>query len=326
MPLNRQQFERYFIIHDKIRSGVGPTWRELAKACITKLPNLSEKSVERIRRTIFNDIENLKNPPFSAPIVSRDKGRYYYEGDFSLNNVILRQETELFKKINELMSFFAEMPFIEGFRDLQLLVADRLGHSPKDIIALDTNKYYVGLKHLTKLYEGTRQKIALKIKYEDFHKERFQFTVSPYLLKEYKSRWYIFGWDHFEARLVNLALDRIVEIQPSDMRFAPDKADVQKHLEHCVGVTVPEGSHPEAIRLKIRKPRAFYLKTKPLHHSQEIVEDTEDSITFGFRLVQNPELCNEIFFYGADAEVLSPASLRQKMTQMVKTLTQTYQT
>jgi predicted DNA-binding transcriptional regulator YafY len=314
MPLDRNKYQRLRIINDLIARNTRPNWHDMAEACISELGLPTH--ADSLRRTIFNDIDDLKNAPFFAPLVS-EKGRYSYSEPFSLNSIINPNDVILLNEIQILLKQFASLPQFRGLEEIQLKIEERAGGRQPALIEFEKNDEYTGNKHLQPLYEAIRQQKAMKINYKDFKGQTTQHTLSPYLLREYKNRWFIFGWQHVENSVYNLALDRIQTLDFSDFAYIPSRVDMNRYLRDVVGVTRFRDAFPEAIEIRLLKPRAYYLKTKALHHSQTIVSETETEIVFRYWLIPNPELETEILSYGADAEVLAPESLRARMRGII---------
>jgi predicted DNA-binding transcriptional regulator YafY len=76
-----------------------------------------------------------------------------------------------------------------------------------------------------------------------------------------------------------------------------------------LGVSL-EGGPAKKIEAVIRKPRALYVKTKPWHSSQMVLEERENSIRFSWRLYLNRELKTRVMEYLPDIRIIEPAELR----------------
>jgi len=322
MPLDRNKLQRLRIINDLIARNTRPGWRDMAEACISELSLPTH--ADSLRRTIFNDIDDLKNAPFFAPLVS-EKGKYSYSEPFSLNSIINPNDVILLNEIQLLLKQFASLPQFKGLEEIQLKIEERAGGRQPALIEFEKNDEYTGNHHLQPLYEAISQQKALKINYKDFKGQITQHTLSPYLLREYKNRWFIFGWQHVENGMYNLALDRIQTLHWSDFAYIPSRVDMNLYLRDVVGVTRFRDVLPEAIEIRFLKPRAYYVKTKALHHSQTLVSETETEMVFRYWLIPNPELETEILSYGADAEVLAPEGLRQKMQGIIDKMQRQYE-
>jgi predicted DNA-binding transcriptional regulator YafY len=80
----------------------------------------------------------------------------------------------------------------------------------------------------------------------------------------------------------------------------------------------------EEIVLRLKKERANYLITKPVHQSQKVIKENNDYVWFSFRLKPNPELKALILNYGKDIVVEKPNSLAGEITAILKEALKNY--
>jgi len=69
--------------------------------------------------------------------------------------------------------------------------------------------------------------------------------VSPFLLKEYNKRWFLFAFNHEEKKISTFALDRILDVRKSlqDYHRYP--------YNDIIGVSIPEEGQVEEVRLAV---------------------------------------------------------------------------
>jgi predicted DNA-binding transcriptional regulator YafY len=317
MPINRNKLGRLLVIHEKLSTQRKFTWEQLAQACqyhdlVRELPS---------RRTIIDDIQDLRET-FCAPIPYR-KPQYYYETPFSLFEALNPKDASLIQEAVALFGQLSTLPQFAGLEDIFLKFEQRagvVGAKKKPVVLFEQNLNYTGLHWLTPLYNAILHKQVLRIKYTNFHKEEFTFQIHPYLLRQFRQRWYVYGWSIQDSKLYNLALDRIqqVTILNETAFIESDITDWGKYFEPLIGVTMPENASAAKVLIRVSKPRAYYLITKPLHSSQVIVTETENYTDFGYTLILNKELTAEILALGPDAAVLEPEALRSEIKALVK--------
>ena len=93
--------------------------------------------------------------------------------------------------------------------------------------------------------------------------------------------------------------------------------DIDDYFKDIIGVTVPgEDAEILDIKLKFDPDRFPYVVSKPLHHSQEIIDEKECIV--GIHVKKNKELIQKIFSYMPQVEVLSPSSLREEIIDAIK--------
>ena len=67
-----------------------------------------------------------------------------------------------------------------------------------------------------------------------------------------------------------------------------------------------------------------YIRTKPLHLSQRIVEEAEDYAIISINVKVNKELESLILSFGEDIEVMAPASFRDRIAEKIQATNKKY--
>ena len=80
----------------------------------------------------------------------------------------------------------------------------------------------------------------------------------------------------------------------------------------------------EKVVLKISNELFPYIATKPMHGSQKVKERSESFVVIELELIPNYELESLILSYGEGVEILSPETLREKITNRIKLLSEKY--
>ena len=97
--------------------------------------------------------------------------------------------------------------------------------------------------------------------------------------------------------------------------FIPSGIDFETYWKDVVGVSVESGEK-KPIRLQFSEHRFPYVMTKALHPSQ-IVVDVDNRIV-EINVIPNNELEALILSFGKDVEVLSPASFREQIQNVIR--------
>lgn len=175
-----------------------------------------------------------------------------------------------------------------------------------------------GLNHIRTLFEYITEKQVVKISYLPFtaRQPRIWF-VSPYILKEYRNRWFLLGKVKGKQDLRIMALDQIESIGMTygeTFEHLPD-FHPDTFFDDVIGVTKSLRDKPSEILFKIIGEQAQYVLTKPLHSSQRIVErhKKDRSITFAMKVVINYELERLLLGYGENIQVLQPPTLAKRL-------------
>ena len=174
-----------------------------------------------------------------------------------------------------------------------------------------------GVEHLETVVKAMQQSRILCIGYRQFGKEPKTFYFRPYAMKIYNRRWYVVGRASEGARIINIALDRTLSMEMTDEVFVlPDDFDAKNYYACSVGVYVNENDAPQIVKLRVSDIQREYLRTLPLHHSQEEEMATSNEYSvFRYFLCITPELITQILAMGENVEVLEPRELRARVKE-----------
>src|SRR5690606_38090332 len=95
---------------------------------------------------------------------------------------------------------------------------------------------------------------------------------SPYLLKEYRNRWFLIASNNKSKSLLTLALDRIKEVYEiaSDVFKPYEGVSFDRYFSDLIGVTKSEKDRAKKVILRVNAKNAPYVETKPRHNSQQV--------------------------------------------------------
>lgn len=175
-----------------------------------------------------------------------------------------------------------------------------------------------GQLHLTGIISAMQDERTLEIMYRKYGEDEAEmFHVDPYGIKEYQRRWYLLGYCQERGAERVYALDRITSLAVTGWTFRmPADYDVEELYGQTIGIYRNDALEAESIYIKVTEHEANYLRDLPLHHSQvELGPEGEGYVKFRLRVVPNEDLVMELKRLGAEVEVLSPASLRQRMAR-----------
>lgn len=182
-----------------------------------------------------------------------------------------------------------------------------------------------GQRHLTPIIEAMRDGVKIRIMYQSFHSaEPSTFILAPYCVRVFRQRWYVLGTSEKGKKLRLYGLDRILNTERTTTPFVlPENFDAEAFFANGYGVTVDERK-PEIVRISVDAYQANYLRSLPIHPSQEETERNNDYSVFHFFIVPTYEFIKELLSYGGTLEVLSPKWLRKEMKQEALTMNEIY--
>ena len=294
------------------------TLEDLIDACSDALYEYEGIDKGISRRTVQMDIQMMRSEKlgYNAPIIVYENKYYKYEDeDYSITNTPLsEQDLKTMSEAVEVLRQFRGFSYFSGMGDIVSKLEDHVTSARQKtvpVIDFEKNESLKGLDYLDTIYHAIVNKQVLSMKYRSFKaRSANTFIFHPYLLKEYRNRWFVFG--RRKGNLINLALDRIhnIEIAEKEKFIENDLFDPQTFFDNLVGVTKNVGMKTETVRFWIDKQNAPYVLTKPFHKSQKLIETQEDgSMIFELEVVINQELQREFFGFVDTIKILSPQSL-----------------
>ena len=327
MPRNKNALIRYRIINRLLRNRKYVSPEEMMEACREVL----DKDISK--RTLDNDLSAMRYDRglgYDAPIrYDYDRKAYYYEDpDYSIDRLPLNDE--------ELSSLSAASVMLEQFEDIELfsevrgaiekivstmkIRGTRKDNMEIDFIEFEKIPVVRGREHLPKLIDAIDHKRVVEIEYQKFGSQyAMQYFVHPYLLKEYRGRWYLIGYNEYWDEVRVYGLDRINGIVAKHRKkYRESGISPKEYFENVIGITAFEDTDPVKIKLRFSPHQANYLMTQPLHPSQELEEKTKDHVDFSLTVKPNFELISSILGWGSDVEVLEPASLRDRVKNILR--------
>lgn len=319
MPVNRNALIRYKTIDTCLRNKYRRwTLEDLIDACSDALYEYEGIDKGISRRTVQMDIQMMRSEKlgYNAPIVVYDSKYYKYEDeDYSITNTPLsEQDLKTMSEAVEVLRQFKGFSYFSGMGDIVSRLEDHVTSARQKtipVIDFEKNESLKGLDYLDTIYHAIVNKQVLNIKYRSFKaRSANTFIFYPYLLKEYRNRWFVFGGR--KGTLINLALDRIqhIEIAEKEKYKENDLFDPETFFDDLVGVTKNIGIKPEIVRFEVDRQNAPYVQTKPFHKSQKLIETGEDgSMVFELEVVINQELQREFFGFVDTIKIVSPQSL-----------------
>ncbi len=327
MPANKNALIRYKTIDNCLRNRFRRwTLSDLVDACSEAIRDAEGIGKGVSVRTVQADIQMMRSDKlgYNAPIEVYDHKYYRYaDSDYSIMNMPMSQNDfdvmqEAVDMLRQLEDFgqFSEMADVVSRLQDKLAIAR--GHR-KPIIHFDSVPHLKGLRLLNPLYNHIAHRQTLRIRYQSFNARRpVVYVLFPYLLKEFRNRWFLFGSHARNMLLYNLALDRIVSVEPvADVPFRenPD-FDPEHFFDNVIGVSKDLHARPRRIVLWASAEQSKYIATKPLHSSQRLVSQNpaDRSCIFQIEVVVNFELYSVLMSYGPGIKVISPRDAARYMS------------
>ncbi len=324
MALNKLALIRYKTIDDCLRN----------RARKWTLDNLIDKVSEALyeyegipdgvsKRTLQLDLQTMRSDKlYSAPIVVTEKKYYSYEDPkFSITQSKLTAAD--IQKMNEVVGILKHLNGFTHFGEMSEMIAKlennlyRNRAEGHNIIQFESNALLRGLNWIDPLYKAIAARRALLVDYRSFKaRDAKQGIYYPYLLKEYRNRWFLIAKHKDRSHLLTLALDRIEGVQELFKEAFVDhpSVDFDHYYDNVIGVTKSEHDRAVKVILEVSQQMKPYLLTKPLHPSQTVLKVEDGRTILQIEVVPNFELERELLGYGAGIKVLGPRLLVKRIS------------
>ena len=116
---------------------------------------------------------------------------------------------------------------------------------------------------------------------------------------------------HIQQSGKNVALDRMKALEITNQYFDKKNGEATaERFRHCFGITCPDGEKPQEVMLSFDPFQGRYIKSLPLHHSQQILIDNEDELRVKLKVFITEDFIMELLSYGDKMKVVSPQTLR----------------
>lgn len=336
MAVNKNALIRYKTI-DKCLQNNFRQWTldDLIEACSDALYEYEGKDVDVSKRTVQLDIQMMRSDKlgYNAPIVVYNRKFYKYEdADYSITNSPISNQD--LAKLSEAVSFLKQFQGFSHFAALGSMVQKLEDHvytqktHEKSLIAFEKNDNLKGLDFLDELYQFILKKQAIELTYRSFKaRSENTFTFHPYLLKEFRNRWFIIGKKTKAEGILNLALDRIISIKKSEKPYVFDASfDSETYYKDVIGVSVSPKLQTEQVIFYVIHKHAPYVETKPFHYSQRVIDRDNYGVTFALDVQHNFELEKEMLSLGEHIKVIAPERLKRNIKDRLYHAIDTYET
>ncbi len=311
-----------------------------------------EKDLRAMRDDFFAPIEfnNVERGYFYGTKNKGKNQKTIYELDLEyrfLSISLSKNDVFALNLAESVLQGFKDVGILGGFSDAIDKVMDaveirkQLGNDQKKnaIVQLSTPTYTKGRELLSDLVRAINEGKQVNFIYhkfanqsnnqpenitanitENLEKDLLR-TAHPYLLKEFKGRWYMIAYIEAKETIQTFGLDRMSDllistksaIPPEKHNFSPEN-----YYENCFGITRKLDERIEHIVLSFNTFRGNYIKTQPIHSSQkEIINDTQE-YRISLDLMINFDLIMEILSYGDDVKVLEPTRLVTDMKNILQ--------
>lgn len=331
---------RLQVIDPMLRRPGGVTLKEMMDACNERLaqePAEDGRPQPRVTavNTIHNDIVAIARI-YSAPIISEKRGKpeyfWYSDPNFSVYKVALtRDELNGLEKVLGMLGRLDGLPQFQWASEMSAHLRASFYHMESGgdpVISFDSDPNYRGTQWLNRLYDCVLHQEVAMITYHEFNQpDTLLHLFSPWFLKQYRHRWYVFGHTNRQEGIKRLALDRIEKLSiNTSLPYQPNTdIDFAHYFDDIIGVDHIDNGGPQEIQFRIPLYQAPWLDTEPLHPTQHRIAEDASTVTYALTVGINHEVLQMLLAYSQYVEVLAPADLREYFAYIHSTALDKYE-
>lgn len=293
----RGYISRYLLILKKLKISPYSTYEEL-KAYIENQFDYLQMQDDNLhigfsKRTLQRDIREIRNN-FGIDIDYSKSQKGYFISHNEHENMNFQRMMEAFDMFNSLNLAQDLAPFI---------------HLEK--------RRPQGTENLYGLLHAIKNRLQIKFTYQKFWEESLsQRLVEPYALKEFKNRWYLLSKDSKDNTIKSFALDRLTNLEITTQSYQyPDNYSIKQSYRYCFGIISPNDTEPQDIILSFTPFQGKYIKTLPLHDTQQVLVDNDEELKIHLKLCLTHDLIMELLSFGENMKVIEPKSLADQIKQ-----------
>ncbi len=188
------------------------------------------------------------------------------------------------------------------------------------------NRRPQGTENFNGLLHAIRNNLVIEFTYYKFWNEDIsERIIEPYALKEFRNRWYVVGKDLKDNQVKSFGLDRLSDLDITNKRFKPNGFNVSEYYRHCFGIIAPNSESPSEVILSFTPYQGRYIKSLPLHDSQEVLIDNEEELRVRLIVYITEDFVMEILSHGERVKVLEPKSLAKDIKGIYEEVSDRYE-
>jgi len=178
---------------------------------------------------------------------------------------------------------------------------------------------------LEKIQRAVTESRRVIISYQPPDKEApLSYELEPYHIFFRRRALYVEGYSWTDRDIRMFRLNRIKSVQFTAMQFTVNSA-YRFSTRHQNAFSVFPGESTTHASVRFSKKARSYITESLWHHSQKITEYPDNTILFEVDVAEPREVLWWALGWGADAEILEPAWLREEAIQTIRNMLTRYQ-
>lgn len=295
--MSKQRFiKRYSLIINFLRRT--PSSFEDIEKYLQQQSILEEENFEVALRTFQRDLKEIES--IFGIKIHKNRAKGFYE--------ITENSDENEDKYDRLMESF------------EIYNALKLSNNFDEEIIVEKRKP-LGLEHMYSLLQAIKRKSEIQFTHEKYwtaDEEKHLKNVQPIAVKEARFRWYLIAKDNKDNKFKTFGLDRISNLRVLEKTFESLNYNPKTAFQHSFGIVTKENGIPQKVVLSFSHKQSKFIKSFPLHHSQNTIIDTKGEFRIELLLHPTYDFVMELMSIGSQVKVLEPLSLQEEIKTKLK--------
>lgn len=269
----------------------------------------SQYDGRKMSRSTFNRWKGYAETIFHINIKCQEGGQYGYYID----------EDDQINKTNDLRIWLLDHYHITSILNNNIGIKDKIL----------TENIPSARNFLYEITEAIKKEQTTQFTYKKFELPEEETTIVglPLCIKQYKQRWYVLLQKE-DSDIRIYALDRM-----SNFTILPDihiqkiisNTDITNYWKNSYGIFTHHDKEPEHIVLKVSHRYSPFLRSLPLHISQQEIATHSTHSLFRYHLCIERDFIQELLSNGTDIEVIEPLPLRDDIANTIKEMLAMYE-
>ena len=262
---------------------------------------------------------------WSADIVIEDRHRkiYYTDPNFSIKKFPISEKELIHLELatHTLQNLFSNQ-FIKRYNSAMSKIlkgydktSDTIEDSYREKLVVtqyiqpEISHSKKGYEWIENIFDSIFNKTSISVVYQKPNKEPEIKIISPCLLKAFRNRWYLVGFDHSKKEKARIySLERITDIKNSEEEYYESiDFDSNKFFEFIFGIFQDDDSEPIKLELEFYNTAIQQVIDQPLMSNQKYqLSEDKKVLKVELTVYNSGELIRAILGYGASVKVISP--------------------
>jgi predicted DNA-binding transcriptional regulator YafY len=272
-------------------------------------------------RTAYRDLDFLRDE-WRVPLeFDRQQGSYRLTEPLGALPMISLSQGELLalyfaeKVVRQYRGTPFEADLVSAFRKMQEQLPDDVRVSPDSVdayLSFDLGPIYTPDAAVFRdLLTAQRLRRKALLRYRSLNSGRTtERRVHPYHVFNHRGDWYLAGWDETRGEVRIFALHRIRRLTPTTEPFeVPKDFSFRKLMADAFALET--GGRPVEVAIRFAARQAPWIRERKWHRTARMQEGLKGDLVLRLRVAETSEIKRWVLQFGAEAEVLRPASLRR---------------